>query len=201
MGWSSFDRRHCMIIRQRPIDLTYPRSSRSDWADGPSYPRWTLGEKAETQPTWELDFISSSQLTPHTYLWTNQLKPVYLTTSFLCVKQHISHLFQISFCIVKSSLAFDASHKMYREHNIFQIRFIGHYISGLHTPQVVKSILLYHLFYHVHLQTLATIYLSDGFTKAFILELIIILHLVIHSPVSCGINKPAWILNWGKTKM
>lgn len=104
------------------------------------------------------------------------------------------------FCIVKSALAFDASHKTYREHNIFQIRFIGHYKSGLHTPQVVKRMLLYHLFYHVHLQTLPTIYLSDGFTKAFILELFIILHLVIHSPVSCGINKPAWILNWGKKK-
>lgn len=27
---------------------------------------------------------------------TNQLKPVYLTASFLCLKQYISHLFQIS---------------------------------------------------------------------------------------------------------
>lgn len=133
MGWSSFDRRHYMIIRQRPIDFTYPRSSRSDWADGPSYPRWTLGgkkRKHNPRESWTF-FISSSQLTltQDTYLWTNQLKPVYLTTSFLCVKQHISTFISnflwnsAHFCIVKSSLAFDASHKMYREHNIFQIRF------------------------------------------------------------------------------
>lgn len=57
--------------------------------------------------------------------------------SFTPQKNSLTHVF-----IANPLAALMLWHKIYREHNIFQIRFIGFYKPGLLTLQVIKWMLL-----------------------------------------------------------
>lgn len=89
--------------------------------------------------------------------------------SFTPKKTHSLHVF-----IANPLAALMLWHKIYREHNIFQIRFIGFYKPGLLTLQVIKWMLLGHLLQSRHLQVLPCIYSDAGFAAHQISERLLI---------------------------